>query len=192
MSETDTVDIDDEAMVKAEAARNAQVVQAMKDAGESTDESSYEDYFGFSEDHKVVLPDGKSFVIHSSMNEGARRQYLNAQNRDVTVERVSGNAKMKVQQGEERHALLQATLTGWSLHTRSKSGDMTAVPFTNNNLNDFLKKASPKVIDLIEKDVRKHNPWLMAGATADDIRKQITELEEMLEAKIKEEAGNDS
>lgn len=184
-------EVDDQAIAAAEAARNAQIVRAMEAEGQSTTEPTYDDYFGFSEDHKVMLPDGKSFVIHSSMNEGARRKYLNAQNRDVTVERVTGNAKMKVQQGEERFALLQATITDWSLMTKTKDG-MVPVAFSAKNLGDFLQKASPKIIDLIEKDVRKHNPWLMAAATSEDIRSQIKELEEMLAAKLEEEAGNAS
>lgn len=185
-------EVDDAAIASSEAARTAQIVAAMEAGGQSTTEPTYEDYFGFSEDHKVMLPDGKQFVIHSSMNEGARRKYLNSQNRDVTVERVTGNAKMKVQQGEERAALLLATITDWSLMSKAKDGSFVPMAFTPKNLSDFLAKASPKVIDLIEKDVRKHNPWLMAAATSEDIRAQIKELEEMYDAKVKEEAGNAS
>jgi hypothetical protein len=44
----------------------------------------------------------------------------------------------------------------------------------------------------IEKDVRKHNPWLLQEMSVEDIDKEIASLEEMREVKLKEEAGNDS
>lgn len=178
---------------EVEAARLAQIQAAMEAEGIQTTDSMAEDYFGFAEDHKVMLPDGVSFIIHSTLNEGARRQYLNAQNRDITLEKVTGNAKVKVMQGEERHSLLSAAITDWSLVSKNtKTGDVLPVAFTKQKLADFLAKAPPHIIDLIEKDVRKHNPWLLGGATSDDIRAQIKDLEEMLEAKLEEEAGKAS
>lgn len=189
---SDTEDFDTAQMAEAEAARAAQVVAAMEDAGVRTTEPTVEDYFGFSEDHKVVLPDGQSYIIHSTLNEGARRQFLNNQNRDITVEKVTGNAKIKVMQGEERFALLSAAITGWSLMSKNKVGDLSPVPFTTQKLREFLEKAPPQIIDIIEKDVRKKNPWLLGAVTSDDIREQIKELQEMLDAKIEEEAGKGS
>ena len=191
MSDTEQ-DFDEVQIAEAERRRSEQVLDAMKAEGVSTTEAVVEDYFGFAEDFKVMLPDGISYIIHSSLNEGARRSYLNNQNRDITVEKVTGNAKVKVMQGEERFALLKAAITGWSLQTKNKVNDLVPVVFTTAKLVEFLEKAPPKIIDIIEKDVRKHNPWLMAQATSDDIREQIKELEEMLEAKLVEEAGKAS
>lgn len=191
MSDT-TEDFDTAQMAEAEAARQAQVVAAMKEAGVETTEPTVEDYFGFSQDFKVLLPDGQSYIIHSTLNEGARRKFLNNQNRDITVEKVTGNAKIKVMQGEERFALLSAAITGWNLHTTNKVGELVPVAFTDQKLREFLEKAPPHIIDIIEKDVRKKNPWLLGPVTSDDIREQIKELEEMLAAKIEEEAGKGS
>lgn len=194
MSDTDTT-FDEQQMADAEAeerARQSQIVQSMREAGQNTIEPLVEDYFGFAEDHKVLLPDGHSYVIHSTLNEGARRAYLNNQNRDITVEKVTGNAKVKVMQGEERFALLTAAITGWSLQTANKVGDLVPVPFSTSKLRDFLEKAPPRIIDIIEKDVRKKNPWLLANATSEDIRDQIKDLEEMLEQKLEEEQGKGS
>ena len=111
---------------------------------------------------------------------------------DITVEKVTGNAKVKVMQGEERFALLNAAITGWNLSTRNKVGDLVPVVFSTAKLREFLEKAPPRIIDIIEKDVRKKNPWLLANATSDDIRDQIKDLEELLAQKIEEEQGKDS
>jgi hypothetical protein len=102
------------------------------------------------------------------------------------VERSSGNARMKMAPGDERHALLEAAITGWNV---VRGPDHVPMPFTPANLRVFLDKAPPRVIDLIEKEVRKANPWLLQEMTVEDIDKEIASLEEMREAKLKEEAG---
>lgn len=176
----------------AEMARQAQIVESMKEQGIVTEDAVMEDYFDVEEEYTCYLPDRKQYIVHRVLNEGARRKYLNKQNRDVTVEKVTGNAKVKVMPGEERHALLEAAIVGWSMFRKDKAGEMVPLTFSQTNLKEFLEKASTKIIDMIEKDVRKHNAWLLTQVTADDIREQIAELEEMLEAKIKEEEGKES
>ena len=168
-------------------ARDQQVLQSMQDAGVPTEESGYVDYFGFDQTYQVDLPDGKSHVIHTVLNEGARRRYMNEVNREVRVQKVTGDAIMKMAAGDERVGLLRSAITGWNMRTRDKDGELVPVPFTKNKLSEFLDKADPVIIDLIEKDVRERNPWLLAEVTVDDIDKQIDELNEMRDKKLKED-----
>ena len=165
---------DDKAAARTEA--------AMKEAGVPTEESGAVDYFAFEERWTVWLPDGIQFIEHSVLNEGAKRKYQNQQNRDLIIQRQTGDARMKMQPGDERHALLEAAIKGWHL---IRAGE--PVPFTERNLRDFLDKAPPHIVELIEKDVRKHNPWLLAEMTVEDIDKEIANLEEMKATKLADE-----
>ena len=56
----------------------------------------------------------------------------------------------------------------------------------------FILQSPPKLIDDVERGIRKHEPWLMGEATVEDIDEQIVNLTEMREAKIKEDSGNAS
>lgn len=151
------------------------------------DEPLQVDYFGFDETHKIVLPDGKSFIEHKELNEGARRKYLNSVNRDITINRASGDAKLRTAPGDERRALLEAAIIGWNL---VKNG--SPIAFSRQALNEFLDNANPRIVDIIEKDVRQRNPWLLADLTVEDIDKEIENLQTMREARLAEEAGKAS
>lgn len=176
----DEVEINDEE-------RMAAVEAKMRAAGVATEVSPQADYFGFSETHRVMLPDGVSFVTHQTLNEGARRKYLNDVNREVKLQKTTGDAIMKIQSGSERFSLLKAAIVGWNLQRGGQD-----VPFNPRNLEEFLTAANPRIVDLIEKDVRKANPWLMAEMTVEDIDKQIEELQEMRAVKLEEEEGKGS
>jgi hypothetical protein len=183
VSETTTFEDFEEEQAKA-----ASIASAMEADGVSAIERTQESYFGFEEIHRVHLPDGISYIEHKTLNEGARRKYLNKVNRDIMLQRSTGNAIMRMQQGDEKHELLESAIVGWNLI--GKNGE--PLTFNQNKLQQFLKEANPVIIDMIEKDVRKKNPWLLAEMTVEDIDKQIEELQEMRATKEKAEEGNDS
>lgn len=176
-----------------EETRSASTEKAMRDAGVATETEIYVDYFDFDDTRRVILPDGKQYVEIQVLNEGARRKYLNATNKEVTIGRATGDAKMKIASGDDRHMLLESAIVDWSLWTRNaKTGEMEQIKYNDQNLRRFLEKASPTVIDLIEKEVRKDNPWLVADVSVEDIDNQIKELQELKEQKLREAEGNDS
>lgn len=166
--------------------RAAQMEANMASQGVATHESVAADYFGFDETQRVVLPDGISFIEHRVLNEGQRRKYLNAVNRDVRIQKATGDALMRMSPGDERRELLRSALVGWNL---KKNG--MDVPFNDKFLSEFLDKANPKVVDLIEKEVRKANPWLLAELSIEDIDREIRDLTELRERKVQEEEGKD-
>ena len=174
----------DTATQEAEIARNEQIVGAMAAAGQVTETPVPVDYFGFEETHTVTLPDGVSWVQHKTLNEGARRKYLNMTNRDVTLQKVTGDAKIRMQPGEERRNLLKSAITAWNL---TRGGQ--PVPCTDKSIEDFLEKANPAIIDIIEKDVRAKNKWLGADVTIEDIDKTIAELQTQREQMVKDQEG---
>lgn len=182
-----------------EALRQAQIEAAMKADGVPTEDRRQQSYFGFQETHRFVLPDGVSYIDHQALNEGARKNYQNAINREVAIKRNTGDAVMKMATGDEKHQLMIQAIVGWNL----VGPDGNPIPFQKGaqqngrvtrrgTLDDFLETASPQIIDEIYKDIQKHNPWLMAEMTAQDIKDQIKDLQEMLEVKEKEEAAKNS
>jgi hypothetical protein len=142
------------------------------------------DYFGFAATERFTLSDGVSFVDLKVLNEGERRKYQNATNREVQIARGTGEAKLKMRPGDDRTALLQAAIVGWNL----KRG-IEPVAFTAQSLDLFLNSADPALIDRIEKKIRQMNPWLLSDLTVEQIREEIASLEDMLKVKLEEEAG---
>lgn len=145
------------------------------------------DYFGFSRTEKHYLPDKVSYIEIKALNEGEKKKYQDKTSKDLVLERGSGNARMSVLQGSERHELIREAMVDWNL---SRGG--APVPFNKVNIGDFLTLADPKVIEDLEKAVRKLNPWLMADMSVEDIQHEIDNLEEMKKEAEKREAGEDS
>lgn len=159
----------------------------------STETHAYEqpasqvDYFGFSETHRYNLPDKTSWIEFVSMNEGAKAKFQKLTSRDLILERQSGNARMKMDAAEERHGLIRECVTGWNL---VRNG--VPVPFNKVNLGDFLTLSNPKVVEGLEKEIRKANPWLLAEMTSKDIQSEIDNLEEMKKVAEERERGEAS
>jgi hypothetical protein len=171
----------------AEDRRVAGIEANMRAEGVSLVAQVQEDYFGFDVHHRVTFPDGITYVEHREFNEGQRKQYLNQANRDVRLQKVTGDAIIKTKPGDERAALIEIAVIGWNLIRGGKP-----VHFTPSNLHSWLEVANPKVVDLIHKDIYAHNPWLLAELSLEDIDKQIEELQEMRAVKVAEEEGKAS
>lgn len=176
-----------------EAARQAQIADAMAADGQAVDDGVYVDYFGFEETERVYL-DSKQYVDVGALNEGGRRNYLNAVNREARISKGSGDTVIKLANGDERRILITAALTGWNLMRPNlkKPGEYMPVPFNANTVREFLDKVSPTVLDRVDKVVRKQNPWLLQDATIEDMEQQIIELQEGIEKKRAEEEGKES
>jgi hypothetical protein len=150
-------------------------------------------YFGGDVTERVTFPDGVQWVEVKEFTEGDRRKYLMAINKDIRVERQSGSAFLKNTAAVDRYELLQVAVIDWKLFRPDpRTSDMIEVKFSAHELRIFLDKGPPKIFELIEKQVRKLNPWLMADLTVEQLEEQIAELQEMVEVKLKEEAGKES
>lgn len=151
----------------------------------------YEDYFGFEASEKWYFPDGKQYIEFQRMNEGQRARFQQMTTRDVTVERQTGNAKLKVDPATERHELLKASVVGWFVFRQGQP-----VPFSIGSpgaeFEKWLAKADPKLVDELERAIRKANPWLMNEVTVEDIDKEMDRLREQKEEILARQAGEGS
>lgn len=146
-----------------------------------------QDYFGFGGEDRFIFPDGVSFVSFRVMNEGQRKKFETLTQRDMVLERKSGDARVGMNPAEQRHALLRTAITGWNL----KRGNRP-VPFTERNLLDFLELSDPKLIDEIERAIRQKNPWLLGEMTVEDVDREIANLQEVREELLRKERGEGS
>lgn len=146
------------------------------------------DYFGFASTERYNLPGpGGQYIEFRAMNEGAKKRFQQKTSRDLVLERNSGNARMKVDPGTERHILITESVIDWHI---LRKGAM--VPFAKRNLDEFLELADPRIIEQLEKSIRKANPWLLGEMEPEDIEKEIENLQEMLEVAKKRKLGETS
>lgn len=160
------------------------------------EEEVYEDYFGFDATETFYLPDGKQFITFQVMDEGRKAKFQKMTNRDVVLERQSGNARMNIDPASERHQLLINSVIGWNLMKRNPAGKYEPVPFSIGSpgaeFEKWLDKANPNIVADLEAAIRKANPWLIGEMTVAEIEKEMDNLRELREAAIKREQGEGS
>ncbi len=170
-----------------EEARQQSVVANMAAFGQVVEEKVYADYFAQDAPMVHILPDGRSSITFRKFNEGQRRKYLNKVNRDVRVQKVTGDAIMSMKPGDERAALLEDAIVDWNLHRGGQPHQ-----FNSKNLREFLDLADPKLIDDIEKAVKLANPWMLGDMEPEDIDREIKNLQELKAKILEEREGNGS
>lgn len=163
---------------------------AMQAAGVAVEESQEVDYFAFEEIGEFVLPNGRQKIFLKALNEGAKRRFQSATSRDLRVQRSSGDALVKMDPGQERHTLCLESITGWTLRRRNPKdpSKWENAPFDQPTLKRFLDNTDPAIIEDLEKEIRKLNPWLLDELSVEEIDKEIANLQEMREKAVKREA----
>ena len=125
----------------------------------------------------------RQVIYFNTMNEGARARYQKMINHPLKLLRENNDAEMPVDTAGDRHALILCSVDGWRLF---KNGEEVA--YREYMLKEWLKFANPEHVDLLEKEIREANPWLVNELSADQIRKEIANLEVKLVDAEKREA----
>lgn len=159
------------------------------DATEETPQ--YENYFGFQVTEKYMLPDGKQWISFRPMNEGERAQYEKATQKDVSFNRKTDNASIKIDASNDRHELIRKSVTGWFMVQPDGNGGWVQVGFSSGGggaFDQWLARANPKIVNELHLAIQRANPWMTADMTAEAIREEITRLEELLAETEKRDA----
>lgn len=161
--------------------------------------AQYTDYFGFSKTHRYMMPDGRQWIEFKTLAEGDLALHQQILNRDITVEKNTGNARIKINQVEERHALLQVAVVGWHMvRWNDRASRFEEVPFSKGSkgstLTQWIQAADPNIVADLDETIRKINPTLLAAnnETLEAIDKQIADLEEQKQRIIERMQGNSS
>lgn len=160
-------------------------------------EPIFVDYFGFEDTGEFTFPDGQSKIWFKALNEGERARFQRATNRDVQLERQTGNARVKTDPAGERFELIMSSVTNWNLQRKnSQTGRMEPVPFSTggpgSELGKWVLRANPKLVDALEEAIRKINPWLVGDMSLEDIDREIERLEDLKREKIKLETEKEA
>jgi hypothetical protein len=150
------------------------------------------DYFGFQQTSRYVFPDGITYFELKAMNEGEKSKFQKLTQRDLVLEKNSGNARFKMDPATERHELIKSSVVGWNLKRNGVDVPFPTGNQTNPALRDFLELANPKIVEDIELAIRKLNPWLLNDLTVEEIDKQIEELQDLRKAAVDKERGEAS
>jgi hypothetical protein len=156
-------------------------------------EPAGEDYWSFGKKHKFMLPDGKQWIEFIEMDEGARTLYQKATRTDLTLEKRTGDTRLRMDIGGQRYHLIDSSVTAWNMFRRKLNGGWEAVPFSKGSAGSTLAqwqaRANPTIIDDLVKEINKANPWLMGEMSLDDMIKERDSLDELIEKKRRYEAG---
>lgn len=176
-----------------------QVVPAQSIVGQDEADpwAGYEDYFGFDERVKWYFPDGKQWIEFKKLTEGDRAKYLKATRSDVHLNQQTKEARMALDQSQDRKQLLLHSITDWHIVHIQRNPDgsrrITPIPFNPNtspggDLAKWIDRQNPALLADLEKKIRKVNPWLMADMTVEQIDKEIADLQELRVAAEEREA----
>ena len=152
----------------------------------------YVDYFGFGEGNEFTLPDGKQKIFFKVMNEGERKKFQQLTNRDIRFNQATRDAHLKADPASERWALIENSVTGWTLKRRTNRGWEDA-PFSSGSpgseLTRWLEKANPKIVDDLEFAIRMANPWMQQDMSVEEIDKEFERLVELRKQAVERERG---
>lgn len=154
-------------------------------------EDVYEDYWGTEEVIRWYLPDGKQYFDFKPMNEGQKAKFQKKTSRDLVVDQRTSNARVSIDPATDRHELIKASVVGWFLVHRDAldSSGWVPMPFSARALDDWLDKANAKAVEKLEFQIRLANPWIQGDMTTEQLKEQITQLEELLKQKEREDLG---
>ena len=162
---------------------------AARAAGVVTEHKVQQSYWGFDDREKFFFPDGFTYIEIKKMTEGDKSRYQSLTRSDISIKRATGDANLKSDPAAERHALLMSAVCGWNLlgpDGKPTTFNKDAGPIS---FKAWLDKADPKLVEGLEKAIRKFNPWLLQDMTVEDIDKEIANLQEMREEAVKREEG---
>lgn len=151
-------------------------------------------YWGTDERHKFHLPDGVQWFEFKIMDEGAKSKFQKLTNQDLTINR-DNTAKVRMDPAAERHTLITQSIVDWYLYMPKKgqegvpNPEMEQANFSSAMLNNWLEHAPPKLVEDLEMEIRKANPWMQADMTSEAIQKEIDRLYEEKAKALEREAG---
>lgn len=169
----------------------------MIDSGHRVEDTVEIDYFGFSSDERWYFPgqaklpeDQKQYLTVQKMNEGAKAKYQKSTNRDIRIQRTTGDARMSVDAVEERHQLIRISVTGAHVKRRLPDGTLRFDDKKVERLiSEWLEGGNPDHVQDLEKFIRELNPWMRTDMSTEEIDNEIERLQDLKREKADLEAG---
>lgn len=161
-------------------------------AGESIEERQFVDYFAEPENHRWTLPDGEQYFEFQELREGGKAAYERATNKDIRVQRSTGDARLSVDPATARQKLIQLSVVDCHLYTRDAGGRRSLIPFNKERPGKFwenlFERFPAKVIEQLHQEITKVNTWLAADDDVDALKEERDRLDERIERAEEEQA----
>src|SRR6188508_361078 len=128
---TDTSSFDDDPAVQRANER-------MLAEGEPLEEKKIVDYFAAPITHLFYLPDGVQFFEYQELLEGGKAKYERQTNKDIRVQRATGDARLSVDPATQRQTLIRLSVVGANIYGPDKNtGRLVKIPFDRSSPTAF-------------------------------------------------------
>lgn len=152
--------------------------QDLASRGEAVETKKPLNLFGFGTENKFYyFPDNVQYIEYKVMNSGMRDEYEKRTSREVRIQNVSKDMKLRLDPAADRAAILEISIVGWNV---LQADGVTPLPFSKGALREFLKAIDPSYTVELEMQIRKDNPWLMGDTDLADLYEQRDALEEQI------------
>ncbi|AMS02318.2 tail assembly chaperone [Gordonia phage GourdThymes] len=159
-------------------------------AGEKIEEKQFVDYFAAPLPQRWYLPDGVQYFEFQELREGGKSAYEKLTNKDIRVQRSTGDARLSVDPAIQRQSLIRLSVTDVYLLQKDSGGQPQPMPFNKErpgkfweNLFTFFPAA---LIDKLHREIVDINAWLAADDDVDALKEERERLDERI-AKAEEE-----
>lgn len=168
----------------------AQPVPPAQPVSQPQFETPTEEYWGVDEQVQWFLPDKKQYFTIKVMDEGDRTKFQKMTNTSLRIDR-NQNTEVAVDQARDRHHLIITSVVDWYIFRNGQP-----VPFSKgspgSNLEQWLAKAPPKLVDDLEFFIRRSNPWMQAEMSVEAIDEEIDRLYKLRKDLVERESGEGS
>lgn len=185
----DTTDF--EGRPEVEAANRAALA-----GGEVIEERQFVDYFAAPQPERWYLPDGNQYFEFQELREGGKAAYEKATNKDIRVQRSTGDARLSVDPATQRQTLIRLSVTDVHLLQADARGIPTEVPFNKDRPGKFWDNLftffPAKYIEQLHEEITKANTWLAADDDVQALKDQREQLDERIARAEEEQAKKNS
>lgn len=153
--------------------------------GEPIEDRKIIDTWSYNIEEEWVFPDGIQKIFFQRMTEGKKAEFQKRTNRDIRVQRSTGDAKLSVDPAAERWILIELSVTGWKLYKRMVRGgreELAEINFDKKLLKEWMENTNPKYVQELEKAIRDSNEWMANEASVEALEKEKEALEQRIEA----------
>lgn len=160
--------------------------------GEKIEEVKIVNYFGTPETKRFFVDKTQTqYFEYAALTEGGKAKYERATNKDIRVQRTTGDAKLAVDPATERQTLVKLSTVNAVIYAPSKAtGEMQPLSFNPKSPTEFWDKVfeafPPKIIQDFYKAIREENPWMKADEDLEALEIEHKNLGERIE-KLREE-----
>jgi hypothetical protein len=157
------------------------------EAGETIEDKQYVDYFAEPETHRYYLPDGKQYFDYQELREGGKALYEKATNKDIRVQRATGDARLAVDPATQRQVMIRLSVVDVLVFQRGER-----LEFNKDKPGKFweivFERFPAKLVQDLYEDIQKVNTWLAADDDLEALKEERERLDERIERAEEEQA----